>query len=100
MAYVDRPLTLAAGLNRLSTLLGNSVYPAFSSLAFIFPATNSGSVGVGESTMAALPANAYPPGSDTTYPPAAQGQPWQAGSIYFWCETGNDVVFVRGNSIG
>lgn len=97
--YIDRPLTLAAGLNRLSTLLGSGVFPAFSSLAFIFPADNTGSVGVGESTMAALPSSAYPPGSDTTYPPAAQGQPWQASSIYFWAETANDVVFVRGNTL-
>jgi hypothetical protein len=100
MAYVDRPLEMAEGLNRLSTLLGNSIYPAFSSLAFIFPSSNSGSVGVGESSMAALPANAYAPGTDTTYPPAAPGQPWQAGAIYFWCETAGDVVNVRGNTYG
>jgi hypothetical protein len=100
MSYIDRGFTLAAGLNRLSTLMSSAgLSTAFHALAFIFPPTNAGSVGVGDSSMSALPANAYAPGTDTTYPPPGRGNPWQGASIYLWAETAGDVVFVRGDTL-
>jgi hypothetical protein len=100
MSYIDRPVTgQSAGKVQASSLLTGVNPPLFTSLSFIFPASNAGQVGVGDSTMAALPSNAYAPNSDTTYPPAMRDNAWSLSAIYFWFETAGDVVYIRGNSL-
>jgi hypothetical protein len=100
MAYYDRLLTSAnSGKVQLTSLLGNSVYPAFATLAIINPTGSGGQLGLGDSSMSALPADAFQPtGEFYNYPPMAPARPWQAGSIYLWFENAGQTVRVRGET--
>lgn len=98
--YYDKLLTSAnAGKVQLTALLGNTVYPAFSSLALSVPTGNAGRVGVGDSSMAALPADALSAGESLTYLPAGPGRPWQAAQIYLFFESAGDSIRVRGETL-
>jgi len=97
--YVDRPLTSTATGKVRATDLLPGVYPAMTSLTLIFPASNAGRVGVGDITMSALPADAYNPGENTTYPMAPIQNMWDLSQIYFWFENVGDIVQVRGNAL-
>ena len=99
MAYYDKLLTSDnAGKVQLSSLMPG-VYPAFSSLALSVPTGNAGRVGVGDSSMAALPADALSVGENLTYPPAGPGRPWQTAQIYLWFENAGDAIRVRGETL-
>ena len=104
MPYYDRPLTGAAGKNSLHSLLtasvgGNGVFPAFSTIQLIFPPTNAGAVGVGDTSIAALGASAYAPGTETTYPTAVQPNFHDLTQVYLWFEVAGDIVEFRGTGL-
>jgi hypothetical protein len=104
MPYYDRPLTGAVGRNSLLDLLkasvgGNSVYPAFSTVQLIFPSSNAGAVGVGDTSLAALGVAAYLPGTETSYPSTARPNFHDLTQIYLWFEVANDVVQFRGTGL-
>lgn len=100
MSYYDRLLTSAnSGKVQLSSLMPG-VYPAFAMLALSVPAGNAGRVGIGDSSMAALPADALSVGENFTYPNAGMGNPWQTASVYLWFENAGDSIRVRGENLG
>lgn len=102
MAYYDRLLTSAnSGKVRLDSLLGSGVYPAFATLSITNPSGSGGLLGLGDSTMAALPADALAAsGEFYNYPDLGMGRAWSAAAIYLWFENAGQTVRVRGETLG